>query len=158
MKLSEIMTRDVEMAQPDDTLQLSARKMRDRDIGFLPVCDGGTLMGVLSDRDLTIRALAEGMDTTVMLSRDVMTTPPVFCYDDEDISAAAKIMEEHQIRRLVILGREDEKVVGIVSLGDLARHTAPRLSGEVLQRVSEPETSEPVEEEPPQEQQDPQET
>lgn len=148
MKLSEIMTTSVEMVQPDDTLQLAARKMRDRDIGFLPVCDGGMLMGVLSDRDLAIRALAEGMDTTVMLSRDLMTTPAIYGYEDQDITEAAKIMEANQIRRLVIISREDQSLVGVVSLGDIARHTSPELSGEVLQRVSEPDTVEPVKEEP----------
>lgn len=145
MKLSEIMTTEVEMVQPDDTLQMAARKMRDRDIGFLPVCDGGTLMGVLSDRDLAIRALAEAMDTTVMLSRDLMTTPAIYGYEDQDITEAAKIMEVNQIRRLVILRREDQSLVGIVSLGDIARNTPPKLSGEVLQRVSEPDKVEPVE-------------
>ena len=146
MKLSEIMTTEVEMVQPDDTLQMAARKMRDRDIGFLPVCDGGALMGVLSDRDLAIRALAEGMDTTVMLSRDLMTTPAIYGYEDQDVTEAAKIMEANQIRRLVVLRREDQNLVGIVSLGDIARNTTPRLSGEVLQRVSEPDKVEPVEE------------
>lgn len=151
MKLSEIMTTAVEMVQPDDTLQLAARKMRDHDIGFLPVCDGGALMGVLSDRDLAIRALAEGMDTTVMLSRDLMTTPAIYGYEDQDVTEAAKIMEANQIRRLVVLRREDESLVGIVSLGDIARHSSPELSGEVLQRVSEPDTIEPVKEEPAEE-------
>ncbi|HLO16929.1 MAG TPA: CBS domain-containing protein, partial [Anaerolineales bacterium] len=79
MKLSEIMTRQVQVIQPDDPLQLAAKKMRDHDIGFLPVCDGTTLMGVLSDRDITIRALAGGMDVNVMLSRDLMTTPAIYC-------------------------------------------------------------------------------
>ena len=142
MKLSEIMTREVEIVQPDDSLQLAARKMRDRDIGFLPVCDGTTLIGVLSDRDLTIRALAEGMDGAVMLSRDLMTTPAIYCFDDQDASEAARIMEEKQIRRLVILSRDDERLVGVISLGDLARKEPVDLSGSVLQKVSEPEPSE----------------
>ena len=142
MKLSEIMTREVEIVQPDDSLQLAARKMRDRDIGFLPVCDGTTLIGVLSDRDLTIRALAEGMDGAVMLSRDLMTTPAIYCFDDQDASEAARIMEEKQIRRLVILSRDDERLVGVISLGDLARKELVDLSGSVLQKVSEPEPSE----------------
>ena len=146
MKIIEIMTREVEIVQPDDTVQLAARKMRDRDVGFLPVCDGDILMGVLTDRDLTIRALAEGMDTAVMLSRDLMTTPAIHGFDDQDVSEAARLMEENQIRRLVILSREDESVVGIISLGDIARHGTTRLSGQVLQRVSEPDGSEPPEE------------
>ena len=121
MKLSEIMTQEVEIIQPDDTLRLAAQKMRDRDIGFLPVCDGDSLMGVLSDRDITIRAFADGMDISVMLGRDLMTTPAIYAFDDQDVTEAAKIMGENQIRRLVILGRENERVVGVISLGDLVR-------------------------------------
>jgi CBS domain-containing protein len=142
MKLSEIMTREVEIIQPDDTLQAAAQKMRDRDIGFLPVCDGESLMGVLSDRDLTIRALADGMDINVMLGRDLMTTPAIYCFDDQDVTEAAKIMEENQIRRLVVLSRDDKRLVGVVSLGDLARNGITDLSGRVLQKVSEPENQE----------------
>lgn len=142
MKLSEIMTREVEVIQPDDSLQLAAKKMRDRDIGFLPVCDGTELMGVLSDRDLTIRALAEGMDINIMLSRDLMTTPAIFCFDDQDVSEAAQIMEEKQIRRLVVLSRENQGLVGVISLGDIARMSENGLSGKVLKRVSEPVVSE----------------
>jgi CBS domain-containing protein len=142
MKLSEIMTRDVEIVQPDDTLRLAAQKMRDRDIGFLPVCDGDSLMGVLSDRDITIRAFADGIDINVMLGRDLMTTPAIYAFDDQDVTEAAKIMEENQIRRLVILSRETERVVGVISLGDLARKGITDISGQVLRKVSEPENQE----------------
>ena len=139
MKVSEIMTRDVEILQPDDTLHLAAQKMRDRDIGFLPVCDGESLMGVLSDRDIAIRALADAMDINVMLGRDLMTTPAIYCFDDQDVTEAAKIMGENQIRRLVVLNRETERLVGVISLGDLARNGITDISGKVLQKVSEPE-------------------
>ena len=142
MKLSEIMTRDLAIIQPDDSLQFAAKKMRDRDIGFLPVCDGEVLLGVLSDRDITIRALADGMDVNVMLARDLMTAPAIYCFEDQDVKEAAKIMEEHQIRRLVVMNRDDNRLVGVVSLGDLARNGTANLSGKVLQKVSEPETSE----------------
>jgi CBS domain-containing protein len=142
MKLREIMTPQVEVIQPDDTLQAAAKKMRDRNIGFLPVCDGETLMGVLSDRDITIRALADGMDASIMLARDLMTTPTIYCFEDQDVREAAKIMEENQIRRLVVLSRDDKRLVGVVSLGDLARSETTDLSGRVLQRVSEPDTTE----------------
>jgi CBS domain-containing protein len=139
MKLSEIMTREVEILQPDDTLYLAAQKMRHRDIGFLPVCDGESLMGVISDRDITIRALGDGMDINVMLGRDLMTTPAIYCFDDQDVTEAARVMGENKIRRLVILGRENERVVGVISLGDLVRKGITDLSGQILQRVSEPE-------------------
>lgn len=141
MKLSEIMTRDVAIIQPDDSLQSAAKKMRDRNIGFLPVCDGEELLGVLSDRDITIRALADGMDVAVMLGRDLMTTPAIYCFDDQDVSEAAQIMAENQIRRLVVLSREDRRVVGVISLGDLARNGTKEVSGEILQKVSAPVTS-----------------
>jgi CBS domain-containing protein len=141
MKLSEIMTRDVVVLQPDDSLQFAARKMRDRNIGFLPVCDGETLIGVLSDRDITIRALADGMDVNIMLGRDLMTSPAIYCFDDQDVSEAAKLMAENQIRRLVIVSREDKRLVGVISLGDLARNETVDRSGQVLKKVSEPDGS-----------------
>jgi CBS domain-containing protein len=142
MKLREIMTRDVVVLQPDDSLQSAAKKMRDRDIGFLPVCDGENLIGVISDRDITIRALADGMDVNIMLGRDLMTSPAIYCFDDQDVREAAQIMEEHQIRRLVVLSREDNRLVGVVSLGDLARNASTNRSGRVLQKVSEPNDTE----------------
>ena len=139
MKLSEIMTRDVVVMQPDDSLQSAAKKMRDRNIGFIPVCDGEELIGVISDRDITIRALADGMDVSIMLGRDLMTVPAIYCFDDQDVSEAARIMEENQIRRLVILSRDDKRLVGVVSLGDLARNVPADRSGHVLQKISEPD-------------------
>lgn len=145
MKLSEIMSSDLAIIQPDDSLQFAAKKMKDRNVGFLPVCDGETLLGVLSDRDITIRALAEGMDPAVMLSRDLMTTPAIHCFEDQDVDEAAKLMAEKQIRRLVILSRDDEHVVGVLSLGDLTRIGSTELSAEVLRKVSAPDTAQPEE-------------
>ena len=142
MKLSEIMTRDVVVMQPDDSLQSAAKKMRDRNIGFLPVCDGEELIGVISDRDITIRALADGMDVNIMLGRDLMTVPAIYCFDDQDVNEAAKIMEENQIRRLVVLSRDEKRLVGVISLGDLARNEPTDRSGQVLQKVSEPDGTE----------------
>lgn len=145
MKLSEIMSSDLAVIQPDDSLQFAAKKMRDRNVGFLPVCDGETLLGVLSDRDIIIRALAEGMDAAVMLSRDLMTTPAISCFDDQDVSEAGKIMADNQIRRLVVLSRDDQRLVGVISLGDLARNDTTDLSGQVLQKVSAPDIPQPKE-------------
>lgn len=142
MKLSEIMTRDVVVMQPDDSLQSAAKKMRDRNIGFLPVCDGEELIGVISDRDITIRALADGMDVNIMLGRDLMTVPAIYCFDDQEVNEAAKIMEENQIRRLVVLSRDEKRLVGVISLGDLARNEPTDRSGQVLQKVSEPDGTE----------------
>lgn len=140
MKLNEIMTRDVEVIHPDDTLQTAARKMRDRDIGFLPVCDDDQLIGVLSDRDVVVRALADGMNSGAIVGRDLITSPAIYCFDDQSLDEAAKLMHDNQIRRLVILNREDKRMTGVVSLGDLAVHVDDTLTGDVLQSISEPES------------------
>ena len=137
MKLNQIMTRDVEVIHPDDTLETAAQKMRDRDIGFLPVCDGERLIGVLTDRDLITRALAEGTESKARLGRDLVTSPAIYCFDDQSVDEAAKLMHDNQIRRLVVLSR-DKQMVGVISLGDLAMSADDKLTGEVLQSVSEP--------------------
>jgi len=138
MKIKDIMTRNVEIVHPDDTLQHAAQKMRERDIGFLPVYEGDQLVGVVSDRDLVLRGLAEGMSAKDTLGRDMVTSPVFSCYEDDDVKEAAKIMEKNQIRRMVVRDRNDKKVIGIVSLGDLATNTDKKMSGDVLQSVSEP--------------------
>jgi CBS domain-containing protein len=138
MKLRDIMSADVEVVGPEATLAEAAEKMRQLNVGILPVCDGDTLLGVLTDRDITIRGVAAGADATTMTVQQTMTQDLVYCFDDQDIRAAATLMEDKQLRRLVILDRH-KKLVGIVSLGDLAIETAnERLAGEVLERVSEP--------------------
>lgn len=139
MKLKEIMTREVEVVHPDASLQAAARKMRARDVGLLPVCDGDQLVGALSDRDITMRATAEGMDPKTTSVRGLMTSAVVYCFEDQSVNEAAQLMKDNQIRRLIILNRGDERVVGIVSLGDLATHVSDHeLSGQVLRRVSVP--------------------
>ena len=137
MKLREIMSDNVEVIHPDDTLHTAAEKMRDRDIGFLPVCDGERLIGVLTDRDLITRALADGLESKAMLGRDLVTSPAIYCFDDQSVDEAAKLMHDNQIRRLVVLSR-DKQMVGVISLGDLAMTADDKLSGDVLQSVSEP--------------------
>ena len=138
MKLREIMTREVEVVHPDDSLQTAAQKMRYRDVGFLPVCDGDRLIGVLTDRDIALRATAEGVNPKTSLSKEWITAPIVYCFDDQDVDEAAQLMREHQIRRLVILDRDNKRLVGVVSLGDLATNVEEKQSGKVLQEVSEP--------------------
>jgi CBS domain-containing protein len=139
MKLKEIMTQDVEIIYPDDSLQTAAQKMRDRDIGFLPVCDGDRLIGVVSDRDIVVRVIAEGRDPKAMMGRNLVSAPVIYCFEDQAVDEAARIMQENQIRRLVILSRGDKRLVRIVSLGDLATKGTADQSGEVLQSVSEPD-------------------
>src|SRR5688572_19963063 len=120
MFIREIMTRPVECVRPNDALQEAAGKMRDLNVGSLPVCgDEDRLVGMLTDRDLAVRAVAEGWDPTSKRVSDAMSEGIVFCFDDQDVEDAAQMVREHQIRRLVVLNR-DKRLVGIVSLGDLA--------------------------------------
>jgi CBS domain-containing protein len=138
MKISEVMTSEVHCIAPNSTLQDAAKQMRDLDIGSLPVCQNEQLIGMITDRDITIRCTAQGKSPQEMKVQDAMTKELAFCYQDEDVEVAADLMEERQIRRLPIMDR-GKKIVGIVSLGDLAtRHSDEMLSGEVLQQVSQP--------------------
>jgi CBS domain-containing protein len=136
MKLKEVMSTDVEVVHPTDSLQTAAQKMRDRDIGFLPVVEAGQLLGVVTDRDLVLRTMATGMDMKTMLGRDMVTSPGLYVFDDQTVDEAGQIMRDHQIRRLVILNRKDGNVVGVVSLGDLATNTPSEEAGDVLKSVS----------------------
>jgi CBS domain-containing protein len=119
-------------------LKEAAERMRDLDSGVLPVGQQDRVVGMLTDRDITIRATAAGKDPNQTRVEAVMTPDVVYCYEDEDARDAARKMEEHQLRRLIVLNR-DKRLVGILSLGDLAVHTADdRLAGEVAEAVSEP--------------------
>jgi CBS domain-containing protein len=138
MKVKELMTQEVEVVHPDDSLMEVARKMRVRDVGFLPVCDGDRLVGSVTDRDLVLRAVAEGIDPKTSIGRDLITSPIVYCYDEDSVEEAAKLMEQHQIRRIVVVGRKDKRLAGVLSLGDIAINGTKETSAEVLQSVSEP--------------------
>ena len=135
MKVNEIMTRDVEVATPKDSVQGTAKKMRDHDIGFLPIYEGDQLIGVLTDRDLTLRALANGTSPQAILGRSLVTSPAVFCYEDQNVEDAARLMQYNQIRRLVVLDRRDH-LAGVISMGDLAGIVDDKVSGKILQNVS----------------------
>jgi len=138
MKLKDIMTKEVEVIHPDDSLKEAAQRRRVRDIGFLPVCDGDRLVGVVTDRDIVLRSTAEDTDPNTSIGRDLMTAPIIYCFDDQDIQEAAKLMEDHQIRRVAVVSRNDKRLVGVVSLGDIATSDTQKTSAEVLQSVSEP--------------------
>jgi CBS domain-containing protein len=136
MKIRQIMTPDVVIINPDDTLQIAAKKMREQDIGFLPVCDGQRLVGTLSDRDIAVRAVAAGFDPRSTPVRDFTTPQTVWCFDDEDVDEAARKMQDKQVRRLMVLQRGDKRLVGVVSLGDLAANGTQKISAEVLESTS----------------------
>jgi CBS domain-containing protein len=138
MLLRDVMTRTVEEVAPQASLAEAAQKMRTLDVGALPVCENDRLIGILTDRDITIRAVAEGCDPNVTPVWQAMTRDVAWCRDDEDVRRACQIMEDRQIRRLLVCDG-DEQPVGIVSLGDLAtRGRDQRKSGEVLEEVSKP--------------------
>ena len=141
MKVREVMTAGAQCITPDQTLQEAARMMKNLDVGPLPVCDNDRLVGILTDRDITVRATAEGQDPKRTRVADILTPDVVFCFDDQDVHDAARLMQENQIRRLVVLNR-DKRLVGIVSLGDLAVDAAKghdrQVAQETLERVSEP--------------------
>jgi len=139
MQLKDIMTSKPECIRPDATLQDAARKMRDLDVGPLPVCgEDDRLAGMITDRDIAVRAVAEGKDPKTTTVREAMTGEIVYGFEDQDVDDAARVMEQRQIRRLVVLNR-DKRMVGIVSLGDVATGCGGRQkAGEILQEVSEP--------------------
>jgi CBS domain-containing protein len=138
MQLEQIMTRNPLVIAPDTTLKEAAEKMRDLDSGIVPVGENDRLVGMLTDRDLAVRATADGKDPNTTHVGEIMTRDVVYCFEDDDARDAAAKMEQHQLRRLIVLNR-DKRLVGMVSLGDLAVHTADdRLAGEVTEAVSEP--------------------
>jgi CBS domain-containing protein len=138
MKIKDIMTQDIECVWPDDTLQEAALKMKEMEIGPLPVCERDKIVGMLTDRDITVRGVARGCDPLSTRVRDVMTREVIHCYDDEDTEAAERLMQRWQVRRVLVVDR-DEHLVGILSLGDLAAESGnPQRVGEVLQDISEP--------------------
>jgi CBS domain-containing protein len=134
MAIKDLMTHGVEAVKPDETVAAAATKMAERDIGFLAVCDGERLVGALTDRDITVRAVARGLDPNQTAVSDIMSGEVTWCFDDEDIERTAQLMKEKQLRRVVVVDR-DTRLVGVVSLGDLARQQEGQ-SADVLESVS----------------------
>jgi len=139
MLVREMMTRGVACVRPDETLRSAAGKMRDLNVGSMPVCgDEDKLVGMLTDRDVVVRAVAEGLDPNARRVCDAMSEGIVYCFEDQAVEEAAWKMREHQIRRLVVLDR-DKHMVGIVTLGDLAVDVDDRgIAADALHDVSEP--------------------
>lgn len=143
-RISEVMTRGVEVIRPDESLQRAAQLMDELNVGALPVCDGEELVGIVTDRDITVRATAAGLEPTQHRVSEVMTQQTRWCTEDQTTEDVMKQMGDVQIRRLPVLD-EQRKVVGIVSLGDLATRQSQH-TDEVLRDVSWP--SEPDRPEP----------
>lgn len=121
-KVNEVMTREVELATPDDTIQTAAKTMADTGAGALPVGENDRLVGMITDRDIAVRAVAAGKSPAQCTVREVMTSEIRYVFDDEEVGDVSRKMGEWQVRRLPVLNR-DKRLVGIVSLGDLAFET-----------------------------------
>src|SRR5262245_23179520 len=135
MRVSEAMTREVRIASPGQTIRDVAKMMADLDAGAVPVGENDRLIGMITDRDIAIRAVAagKGPDTPV---REVMSTEVKYVYDDEELDHVAKNMGDIQVRRLPVVNR-DKRLVGIVSLGDVAQKEDARKSGAAIAGVSQ---------------------
>jgi CBS domain-containing protein len=136
MRVSEAMTRTVCMASPDQTLEEIARLMCDADIGCLPVRDNDRLVGMITDRDIAVRAVGSGMGPQTPV-RDVMTAEVKYCFEDEDLDDVAQNMGEQQLRRLPVLDR-GKRLVGVLALGDMALVDGNGSAGEALSQISRP--------------------
>ena len=119
MRVKDAMTPHVDSVAPDTPLAIVARRMRDENVGCLPVAEGDRLVGMVTDRDLVVRALAEDRNGSRTAEREVMSAAVLCCHADQPVEEAARLMEEHRVRRLVVLDRED-RPVGVVSLYDLS--------------------------------------
>jgi len=138
MMLRDVMTAKIEDIPADATLMQAAKKMKLLDIGAIPVTENDRLVGIITDRDIAVRAVADGRDPKTVPVREAMSRDICFCYEDQSVESAAKLMEEKQIRRLPVFDRS-ERAIGMVSLGDLAvRNRNEQLSAEVLEQVSKP--------------------
>jgi len=133
--IREFMTENPRTVSPDSTIQDAAKIMRDEDTGVVPITEGESLTGVITDRDIAIRAVAEGRDgqTTVreVASQDLVTIDP-----QQELDEALRLMAQHQVRRLPVV-EEDGRLVGIVSQADVARHGDDARTGEVVEQISE---------------------
>lgn len=137
MKVHEIMTGNPRSVAPETTLVEAAGLMRELDVGALPVLDNEQLAGIVTDRDIVVRGIADGQDPHTANVREVMSGGTEHIYADQEVEEAVQVMEKRQIRRLPVVDRGD-RLVGMVSLGDIATSSNPAFSGLALRDVSEP--------------------
>ena len=134
MRVAEAMTRDVRIASPDQTISDAASLMAQCDAGAIPVGENDRLVGMITDRDIAVRAVAAGKGPNTPV-RDVMSREVKYCFEDEDLQHVAKNMAEIRVRRLPVVSR-DKRLVGIVSLGDIALTEGKKIAGEAISGVS----------------------
>jgi CBS domain-containing protein len=136
MKVSEVMTREILVANPEQTVQQAARMMADIDAGVLPVGENDRLVGMITDRDIAVRCVAKGHGPDAKI-RDIMSRDVKYCFLDQDLDEVTRNMAEIQVRRLPVVDR-DKRLVGIVSLGDIATIGEAMEAGEALSGISMP--------------------
>jgi len=139
MQVKEAMHTGVEWVEPGTPISTVAQKMRDLDIGAVPVCEKDHLVGMITDRDITCRAVADEADLSKLTASDVMTKDVVYCRDTEDLQDAIHIMEDKQIRRMPAIDK-DKRMVGMLSLGDVSHAASQQIAGEVVKAVSDHHT------------------
>ena len=137
MLVRDVMTSTLEVISPNQTLAEAAKKMRDSDIGSLPVVEDAKLIGMVTDRDIVIRCIADGADPKSTPVREAASDDVVHCVVDQTVEDASKIMAAAKVRRLPVIDR-DRRLVGIVALGDISRDGSPAEAGEALYDISEP--------------------
>ncbi len=136
MKVSEVMTRDVRLIEPTQTIQDAARLIAEMDAGIMPVREGDRLVGMITDRDIAVRAVAQEKPPTTKV-REIMSQEVLYCFDDQDLDDIARNMSDVKVRRLPVVNR-DKRLVGIVSLGDIALSGDAKQSDQALSGISEP--------------------
>ena len=136
MKVQDAMHSGVTWVNPETPVGEIAQKMRDEDIGAVPVGQNDRLVGMVTDRDITCRGVADGQDCSKLTANDVMTKKIIYCASNEEIGDALRLMETHKIRRLPVIN-EDKRMVGMLSLGDISQKVSQNLVGEVIRCVAE---------------------
>ena len=134
MKVSKFMTRDVQLITPTQTIRDAAQMMAELDAGAVPVQQDDRLVGMITDRDIAVRAVAQGKSPDTLV-RDVMSAEVLYCYDDQEVKDIARNMGEVKVRRLPVVNR-DKRLVGIISLGDLALNEEPTLTASAVANIS----------------------
>ena len=136
MQIKECMTEEVSFVEPDTKIPEIARKMRDEDIGSMPVVENDRMIGMVTDRDIVVRVVAEDKDVRSATARDAMSPQVLYCFEDQSVEEVLENMAENQVRRLPVVNRE-KRLVGFVSLGDLSK-AAKKKAGDALKEISQP--------------------
>jgi CBS domain-containing protein len=135
MKVREIMTSNVECLEPESSLKEIAQEMKSLDVGFIPICENDRLVGTVTDRDIAIRAVADGKDVNTTRGRDIMSRDIVYAFEDDDVKTVAEKMREKDVRRILILD-QNKRLVGVVSIGDVSK-VEEKITGKTLHDITE---------------------